>query len=252
MNRMLFRTYKGGSIMSKTILIADDEPEIVDLLRLFLEVEGFTVIEANDGKAALEHIQNSGVDLAVIDIMMPKMDGFQLIKQVRLEYKLPIIILSAKNQDMDKIIGLGLGADDFISKPFSSMEVLARIQAQLRRTYEFNESLPHELPSQTCLGDLVLEHHSCVLNKRGEQIALSAMEYKLLKVFMEAPGRIFTKKQIFEQAWADHYFADDNTIMVQISRLRDKIEDHPRNPIYIKTIRGLGYRFAKKEELHGK
>lgn len=239
-------------MMSKTILIADDEPEIIKLLRLFLEVEGFSVIEAYNGKEALEHIQNNSIDLAVIDIMMPKLDGFELIKLIRKEYKFPILILSAKNQDTDKILGLGIGADDFISKPFSSMELLARIQAQLRRTYEFNESSSVQPIPQTCVGDLSLDHESCILYKREQQVALSAVEYKLLKLFMEAPGRIFTKKQIFERVWDDHYLADDNTIMVQISRLREKIEDQPRNPVYIKTIRGLGYRFAKKEELNVK
>lgn len=238
--------------MGKTILIADDEPEILGLLRLFLEVEGFSVVEANNGEEALVCIQNGGIDLAVIDIMMPKLDGYQLIKLIRKESKLPILILSAKNQETDKIVGLGIGADDFISKPFSSMEVLARIQAQLRRTYEFNEPASGQTDSLTSVGDMSLDHHACLLYKRGQPIPLSSMEYKLLKLFMEAPGRIFTKKQIFEKAWSDHYFADDNTIMVQISRLRDKIEDQPRNPVYIKTIRGLGYRFAKKEELDEK
>ncbi|MCM3337695.1 response regulator transcription factor [Paenibacillus sp. MER TA 81-3] len=238
--------------MGKTILIADDEPEIVALLRLFLEVEGYSVVEASNGKEALAYIQNISIDLAVIDIMMPELDGYQLIKLIRKDYKLPIIILSAKNQETDKILGLGIGADDFISKPFSSMEVLARVQAQLRRTYEFNEADSVALDSQTCVGDMALDHHSCMLYKRGQPISLSSIEYKLLKLFMDAPGRIYTKKQIFEKAWSDQYFADDNTIMVQISRLRDKIEDQPRNPMYIKTIRGLGYRFAKKDELDGK
>lgn len=239
----------GGEIMCKTILIADDEPEIVALLRLFLELEGFTVVEATNGSEALEIVQQSNINLAIIDIMMPKLDGYQLIKLIRKEYKLPIIILSAKNQDADKILGLGIGADDFISKPFNSMEVVARVQAQLRRTYEFNNTTSFSQDGKTSVGDLVLDHHGCTLYKRGKAIPLSAIEYKLLDLFMNAPGRIFTKKQIFEKAWSDHYFDDDNTIMVQISRLRDKIEDQPRNPLYIKTIRGLGYRFIKKDEI---
>ncbi|MCI0768273.1 response regulator transcription factor [Bacillus sp. TL12] len=236
--------------MERTIIIVDDELEIIEILRLFLEMEGFSILEARDGKSALNLIQKFKVDLAIIDIMMPNINGYELIKIVRKEYKMPIIILSAKNQEMDKIMGLGLGADDFISKPFSLLEVLARIQAQLRRTYDFNVSSLNQERSQTCFDDLVLDHRSCVLYKQGREIKLSALEYKLLKLFMGEPGRIFTKKQIFENVWSDYYCSDDNTIMVQISRLREKIEDHARNPVYLKTVRGLGYRFAKKEELN--
>ncbi|MFJ7932580.1 response regulator transcription factor [Peribacillus sp. NPDC096448] len=236
--------------MRRNIIIVDDEPENIEVLRLMLEMEGFSILEAHDGKSALILIQKYKIDLAIIDIMMPKVNGYELIKLVRKEYKMPIIILSAKNQEMDKIMGLGLGADDFISKPFSLLEVLARIQAQLRRTYDFNVSSSNYEHSQTHFNDLVLEHHSCILYKRGHEIKLSALEYKLLKLFMGEPGRIFTKKQIFENVWSDHYYSDDNTIMVQISRLREKIEDYPRNPVYLKTVRGLGYRFAKKEELN--
>ncbi|MFD0769407.1 response regulator transcription factor [Bacillus sp. CGMCC 1.60114] len=236
--------------MERNIIIVDDEPEIIEVLKLFLEMEGFSILEAHDGKLALNLIQKYKIDLAIIDIMMPKVNGYELIKLVRKEYKMPIIILSAKNQEMDKIMGLGLGADDFISKPFSLLEVLARIQAQLRRTYDFNVNPSNHEHSQTHLNDLLLDHHSCTLYKQGNEIKLSALEYKLLKLFMGKPGRIFTKKQIFENVWSDHYYSDDNTIMVQISRLREKIEDYPRNPVYLKTVRGLGYRFAKKEELN--
>lgn len=234
--------------MHNTVLIADDEPDIVSLLKLYLEAEGLSVLEAGNGAEAMDMLRNEPVDLAIVDIMMPELDGYQLIKSVRKECKLPIIIISAKNRDADKIIGLGLGADDFITKPFSPLEVVARVQAQLRRTYEFNDNPAVQDSPHTRVGAFVLDHHSCALYKRGEPIALSANEYKLLKLLMGSPGRIFTKKQIFEKVWSEPYIADDNTIMVQISRLREKIEDQPRNPVYLKTIRGLGYRFAKEEE----
>lgn len=233
--------------MRKTILLVDDESDIIDLLKLFLEKD-FDLLEAHDGQAAAELFTRHSVDLAVIDIMMPHLDGFQLLQWIRKQSKLPVIVLSAKNQETDKIAGLGLGADDFITKPFSPLEVVARIQAQLRRTYEFND--PAAEPTEIRLGDLTLDHEACILYKRGDPIALSAIEYKLLKLFMSKPGRIYTKKQIFENVWSDPYIADDNTIMVQISRLRDKIEDSPRESFYLKTVRGLGYRFAKKDELH--
>ncbi|WP_088549153.1 response regulator transcription factor [Paenibacillus aquistagni] len=239
--------------MRSKILLVDDDPDIIELLKLFLEKE-YKVLVAHNGLEAIECFMRHSIDLAVIDLMMPALDGYELLQWIRKQYKLPVLIVSAKQQETDKIAGLGLGADDFVTKPFSPLEVVARIQAQLRRSYEFNDharSFPDEretLPLK--LGELVLDHEACMLIKRGEAIALSAIEYKLLKLFMSRPGRIYTKKQIFETVWEEPYFADDNTIMVQISRLRDKIEDSSRDPQYIKTIRGLGYRFVKEEELH--
>ncbi|WP_336771141.1 response regulator transcription factor [Bacillus bombysepticus] len=236
----------------KNILIVDDDKDIIDLLKLFLEMENFFVVEASNGEVALKCLEENHIDLAIVDIMMPKMDGYQLIKKIRETLQFPILILSAKSQEVDKIIGLGIGADDFITKPFSALEIIARVQAHLRRSYEFNDKAVKGKEKQIHMGDLVLDHHSCTLYKSSETITLSATEYKILTLFMEEPGRIFTKKQIFESVWSDYYCADDNTIMVHISRLREKLEDSPKNPVYIKTIRGLGYRFARKEELYEK
>ncbi|HDX9683993.1 DNA-binding response regulator [Bacillus cereus] len=238
--------------MKKSILIVDDDKDIIDLLKLFLEMENFFVVEASNGEVALKCLEENHIDLAIVDIMMPKMDGYQLIKKIRETLQFPILILSAKSQEVDKIIGLGIGADDFITKPFSALEIIARVQAHLRRSYEFNDRAVEGKEKQIHMGDLVLDHHSCTLYKSSESISLSATEYKILTLFMEEPGRIFTKKQIFENVWSDYYCADDNTIMVHISRLREKLEDSPKNPVYIKTIRGLGYRFARKEELYEK
>ncbi|HDR6218380.1 MULTISPECIES: response regulator transcription factor [Bacillus cereus group] len=238
--------------MKKNILIVDDDKDIIDLLKLFLEMENFFVVEASNGEVALKCLEENHIDLAIVDIMMPKMDGYQLIKKIRETLQFPILILSAKSQEVDKIIGLGIGADDFITKPFSALEIIARVQAHLRRSYEFNDKAVEGKEKQIHMGDLVLDHHSCTLYKSSETITLSATEYKILTLFMEEPGRIFTKKQIFESVWSDYYCADDNTIMVHISRLREKLEDSPKNPVYIKTIRGLGYRFARKEELYEK
>ncbi|PEQ57477.1 DNA-binding response regulator [Bacillus cereus] len=238
--------------MKKSILIVDDDKDIIDLLKLFLEMENFFVVEASNGEVALKCLEENHIDLAIVDIMMPKMDGYQLIKKIRETLQFPILILSAKSQEVDKIIGLGIGADDFITKPFSALEIIARVQAHLRRSYEFNDRAVEGKEKQIHMGDLVLDYHSCTLYKSNESISLSATEYKILTLFMEEPGRIFTKKQIFENVWSDYYCADDNTIMVHISRLREKLEDSPKNPVYIKTIRGLGYRFARKEELYEK
>ncbi|RCX16686.1 DNA-binding response OmpR family regulator [Fontibacillus phaseoli] len=233
--------------MNRTVLLVDDEPEIVELLRLFLERDGLDILEAGNGEEAWRCIREKKIDLAVIDIMMPKLDGVQLLKLLRTEYKLPVILLSAKNQDSDKILGLHLGADDFIAKPFNPLEVVARIQAILRRTYEFNETA--EVPEQLSIGNLVLDHRDCVIYKDGREIPLTSIEYKLLTAFMQSPGRIFTKQQLFEQVWSDYYYDDANTIMVHISRLREKIEDTPKHPFYIQTVRGIGYKFAKRDEL---
>ncbi|WP_068616867.1 response regulator transcription factor [Paenibacillus tuaregi] len=235
--------------MNPTILVVDDQPDIAELLKLFLEREPYRVIEAYDGIEAWKTIQSEQVDLAVIDIMMPHQDGYQLVKQIRAHYNMPIIFLSAKDQDSDKILGLSLGADDFIVKPFNPLEVVARIQAQLRRAYDLN--MPSQMQAaQTwaSIGELTLNLESCILLHGEEEITLTSTEFKLLETFMMAPGRVFTKKQLFEKVWSDTYWKDDNTVMVHISRLRDKIEKDPRQPVYIKTIRGLGYKFAKEED----
>lgn len=239
--------------MPRTVLLVDDDRDIVEMLKLFLEKEGLRVMEAYDGIEAWTRIRQEKIDLAVLDIMMPRLDGIQLLQMLRTEYKLPLILLSAKKQDDDKIMGLKLGADDFIAKPFNPLEAVARIQAVLRRTYEFNEPAPDETGSagQTAIGELVLDHHHCVLYKAGREISLTAIEYKLLSILMRSPGRIYTKKQLFEQAWSDHYYEDANTVMVHISRLRDKMEDSPKRPVYIRTIRGLGYKFSKKDDWDG-
>ncbi|MBS4538396.1 response regulator transcription factor [Clostridium sp. D2Q-11] len=232
--------------MNEKILVADDEKEIVELLRLYLEKDGFTVIEANDGKEAWDKVKYEDISLAVIDIMMPEINGFELVKRIRAQYQIPIIILSAKNMDSDKILGLGLGADDYITKPFNPLEIIARVQAQLRRSYQFNETLKEiEYPSNICLGELKLDQSSCTLYKNKRVIDLTSTEYKIINYLLKTPGRVYTKKQIFEQIWGEYFDGDDNTIMVHISKIREKIEDDPKHPIYLKTIRGLGYKFEK-------
>ncbi|MFC0211004.1 response regulator transcription factor [Paenibacillus chartarius] len=235
--------------MQSWILIVEDDREIAALVKLFLEKDGHRVIQAFDGQEAWELITSRQVDLAVIDITMPRMDGFELLKRLRTQYKFPVIVISARNSDNDKILGLGLGADDFIAKPFNPLEVVARVQAQLRRAFEFNEPRERNGAEDTTeIGHLVLNHASCTLYRRNEAIPLTSLEYKLLRTFMHSPGRIFTKRELFELVWSETYLEDDNTIMVQISRLRDKIEEHPKQAGYIRTVRGLGYKFAAKED----
>ena len=231
--------------MTYKILIADDEEEIVEILELYLEKDGFQVIKAGDGLEAWELIQKIKIDMAVLDIMMPNIDGFNLTKKIREDYNIPIIILSAKNQDNDKILGLGLGADDYITKPFNPLEVSARIQAQLRRFYNLNSNTANE-NKKIVIGKVSLDTFNMLVKVDEGEVALTSFEYKILKLLMENSGKIFTKREIFELVWEDNYFGDDNTIMVHISNLREKIEPNPRKPIYLKTIRGLGYKFEKK------
>ncbi len=236
--------------MGYRILLADDEHEIIDFLKLYLDKEGYQIVEAADGKAAYEKIQTEKIDLALIDIMMPHVNGFELIKLIRETHNIPVIILSAKCEASDKILGLGLGADDYITKPFEPLEVVARVDANIRRFYKLGAS-EEQKQEEIMARDLRLDLKQCVLFKRLEKqeeqlIELTSIEFKILQLFMQSPGRVFTKKQIYEAAWEDSYVTDDNNIMVYISKLRNKLGENEESP-YIKTIRGLGYKFIPVE-----
>ncbi|MDO7908801.1 response regulator transcription factor [Paenibacillus sp. JX-17] len=235
--------------MTRTILLVDDDADICALIKLFLDQEGYETVTAADGIEALAYLKQQEIHLAVVDLMMPRMNGIELLQQLRTIYRLPVIVLSAKSEDSDKILGLRLGADDFITKPFNPLEVVARIHAMLRRTYDFNV-LPSSglYPQQLQCGDLLLDQQDCLLYRKGTPVPLTAIEYRLMQTLMSSPGRVFTKKQLFEQVWSETYAEDANTIMVHISRLRDKVEDSPREPVYIQTIRGLGYKFTRRAE----
>ncbi|HIY21198.1 MAG TPA: response regulator transcription factor [Candidatus Flavonifractor merdigallinarum] len=224
--------------MSAAILIAEDDADIRGLLRLYLEGEGYRVLEAEDGAQALELAREDPPDMAILDIMMPGMNGFELTRALRKFSDVPILILSAKSQDNDKILGLNLGADDYIAKPFNPVEIVARVKAQLRRAARTTGDVLQ-------VRDLSLDTASFQLTKGGEAILLTPMEYKILALLMRSPGRIFTKIQLYEGAVGPYFEGDDNTMMVHISKLRDKIEDDPKNPRYIITVRGLGYKLEK-------
>ena len=227
--------------MAYTILIADDEREIRELLRLYLEKDGYHVLEAEDGCEALSILEQEEVDMALLDIMMPKADGYKVLKKIREGSNIPVMILSAKNQDADKILGLDLGADDYLAKPFNPMEAMARINSNIRRFYSLGAK-SQEL-KQLKVKDLCLDTESCLVYKGGKPIDLTSVEYKLLRLFMENPGRVYTKQQVYENVWGEEYAIVDNNIMVCISRLRAKLSED--NSAYIKTIRGLGYRMER-------
>ncbi|KAJ53915.1 DNA-binding response OmpR family regulator [Clostridium tetanomorphum] len=226
------------------ILIAEDEQDIRELLELHLIKEGFDVFQAEDGVKALKVFNEKHIDLVILDIMMPKMDGFKVLKRIREHSEVPIMFLTARAEDVDKILGLGLGADDYIVKPFSTMEFIARMQALLRRTYKYSGL---QSGGDLINGSLKLNKESCVFYKDEKEVELNAKEYKILELFMENIGKVHTKKQIYERVWGEPYYEDDNTIMVHISHIRDKIEDNPKEPKYLKTIRGIGYKLEKIE-----
>lgn len=228
--------------MAYTILIADDEKEIRDLLRLYLENEKYIVLEAEDGQQALDLLHRNSVNLCLLDIMMPNMDGYQTLKEIRKESNIPIMFLSAKDADAEKILGLNLGADDYIAKPFNPLELVARVNSNIRRFCSLGTTETGE--SKTIkVRDLVLDTESCTLSKEGNEITLSSVEYKIMEMFMLHPGKVFTKQQIYEYGWGEEYIIADNNIMVCISKLRAKLGDE--DGTYIKTIRGLGYRLEK-------
>lgn len=233
--------------MGYKILIADDEPEIRDLLRLYLEKDGYEVLEAAGGLEALNILKTERPDLAILDIMMPGPDGYRVLRNIRETSNIPVILLSAKSADSDKILGLDLGADDYITKPFVPLEAVARVHSALRRFYDLGsgqKALPENRILQT--KTLRLDLKSCLLYRKDEKIVLTSVEFKIMKLFLENPGKVFTKQQLFEAGWEESYMLSDNNVMVCISKLRAKLDCDGRQ--YIRTIRGLGYRLEDEGE----
>jgi len=233
--------------MKYTILAADDETELLDVMELYLEKENIQLLKADNGKQALKIFSEQKIHLLLLDIMMPEMDGYTVLKEVRKTSKIPVIILSAKIEAHEKILGLELGADDYISKPYNPLEAAARIKAQLRRGYDFAESaLATEIIT---LNGLKLDLLAGELSKFDEPIPLTSTEYKILTYLMKNPDRVYTKRQIYEQVWDDYYIENDSTLMMHISNLRAKIEDDPKNPTILKTVKGLGYKVISQTKL---
>ena len=219
------------------ILVVDDEPKIADLLKVCLEMQGMEVSCAENGREALEILAKCPADMILTDIMMPVMDGYEFVSELRKRSNVPVMFLTAKGDILDRIKGLNVGADDYLVKPFDPMEAAARVSATLRRCYGYDRTPGTK--KLTC-GDLSLDTLSKRLYKKDVPIELTALEYKMIEVFMENQGRVLTKNQIYEAAWDQDKFPDDNSIMVAISKLRGKISDESHD--YIKNIRGLGYR----------
>jgi len=230
--------------MSNHILVVDDEKEIADLIELYLMNEGFTIHKCYDGITAMEEVRNQLMDLAILDVMLPDLDGFTLCRKIREEYNYPIIMLTAKIEDIDKIRGLTIGADDYITKPFNPLEVIARVKAQLRRYKSYNDAQADS--SNTFeIGGLMIdnERHECSLY--GKPVALTPIEFKILWTLCENDGKVVSSESLFETVWGEEYLDCNNTVMVHIRRLREKLGEPPRNPKYIKTVWGVGYKIEK-------
>ena len=225
-----------------TILIADDEAEIADLIALHLEKEGYHIIKVSDGREAIHTIQSYSIDLAILDIMMPELDGYEVTRQIREKYHMPIIFLSAKTSDLDKITGLVMGADDYMTKPFNPMELVARVNAQLRRSMQLNSSTTEE-HSVLEAGGLTIDSEQRTVILYGESIVLTPKEFDILYLLARHPRKVFSAENIFQQVWGEEYFESGNTVMVHIRTLRKKLgEDKSKNK-WIKTIWGVGYTF---------
>ena len=228
------------------ILLVEDDREISEMLEEFLIQEAFEVVPAFDGLEACEKFEDGEFDLVLLDLMIPKMSGMDVMKTIREKSVVPILIVSAKDSLLDKSLGLELGADDYITKPFVMAEVLARIKANLRRTnqYATGSSRKQEEPATLSCGDIQLNPADFTVRKRGKKIDLTAKEFEILRLLMQNPKKVYTKEQIYSLVWEDAYLGDENAVNVHISRLRNKIEDDARNPEYIITVWGFGYRIG--------
>ncbi|MFP3916546.1 response regulator YycF [Lysinibacillus telephonicus] len=235
--------------MTKTILVVDDEKPIADILQFNLVKEGYQVICAYDGDEALEKIEEQQPDLMLLDIMLPKRDGMEVCREVRKKYDFPIIMLTAKGSEIDKVLGLEMGADDYVTKPFSTRELIARVKANMRRLKA--SSQVEEIKEETndiTVGALIIQPEAYLVLKRGESIELTHREFELLHYLAKHIGQVMTREHLLQTVWGYDYFGDVRTVDVTIRRLREKIEDNPSHPNWIVTRRGVGYYLRNPEQ----
>lgn len=226
------------------ILLVEDDAEISEMLKNYLTAENYCVVCAFDGQEACERFDVETFSLVLLDLMIPKISGMDVMQHIRKNSVVPMIIISAKDTEADKTLGLGLGADDYITKPFSVVEVLARIKANIRRVAQYDQT-KEDTPLLLRAGELVMNLSDHTLTKRGIPLDLTAKEYELLRLLMQNPKRVYTKEQLYHLVWNDAYVGDENAVNVQISRLRNKVEDDSRNPRYILTVWGIGYKLGE-------
>lgn len=228
--------------MSSSILVVDDNKDIREMLEIYLVNEGYRVILSDDGLDAIDKLDKNEVDLIILDIMMPNLDGIKACLKIREKNQLPIILLSAKSEDCDKILGLNIGADDYVTKPFNPIELIARVKSQLRRYIHFSGKVESK---NLIIDNLEINKDSREVFVNGEFVRLTPLEFNILDLLIENRGRVLSTRQIYENIWDEPYYNDSNTIAAHIRNIREKIEFNPKNPEFIKLVWGVGYKFDK-------
>lgn len=227
----------------ETVLVCDDDEAILESLRIYLGSEGYNVLTASNGIEALRQVEGNTVHCVVLDIMMPQLDGLKTTLKIREKYNFPIILLSAKSEDFDKITGLGFGADDYVTKPFNPLELVARVKSQIRRYVSLGSMVIKD--TQLVTGGVILDTDTKKVTVDGEPVKLTAMEYKILEYLMTNMERVLSSSQIYEAVWGEPSYSSEKTVTVHIKNLRDKIEINPKDPKYLKVVYGLGYKCEK-------
>ncbi|MCK8611085.1 response regulator YycF [Apilactobacillus sp. 1-1-2] len=235
--------------MMAKILVVDDEKPITDIEKFNLEKEGYDVVVAYDGEEALQKVEEEAPDLIILDLMLPKVDGLEVAREVRKTHDMPIIMVTAKDSELDKVLGLELGADDYVTKPFSNRELVARVKANLRRqSNNDNGQVADNENKDIKIGDLVIHPEAYTVTKRGENIELTHREFELLHYLAQHIGQVMTREHLLQTVWGYDYFGDVRTVDVTVRRLREKVEDNPSHPIWLITRRGVGYYLRNSEQ----
>ena len=229
------------------VLIVEDDEQIRDGIEIYLKSQGYVVFKAGDGFEGLEVIRKNEIHLAIVDVMMPRMDGIRMVMELRKSYNFPVIMLSAKSEEVDKIMGLNMGADDYVTKPFQPLELLARVNSQLRRYTRFS-GMSHEEKEKRAyvytIGGLELNEDTVEVRVDGELVKMTPMEFKILQLLIKSPGRVFSAEEIYERVWEERAINTD-TVMVHVRHIREKIEINPKEPKYLKVVWGVGYKIEK-------
>ena len=232
---------------SYNILVVDDDREIVRSLAKLLEVEGYQVYKAYHGLEALDILMERQIHLILLDVMMPKLNGLSALMKIREKNNIPVIMLSAKTEESDKVLGLSMGADDYVTKPYNTAELMARVKSQLRRYFSLGAASDRQDEDVLKNGGLTLNRNTKILLVDGEQVRLTAIQYKIVELLMSHPGYVFSAEEIYSQIWQEDAYGVENTVMVHIRRIREKIEITPKNPKYLKVVWGIGYKIEKFE-----
>ena len=228
------------------ILVCDDDREIVDAIEIYLTQEGYHVLKAYDGMQAIQMLEREEIQLLIIDVMMPKLDGIRATLKIREKSSIPIIILSAKSEDVDKILGLNIGADDYVTKPFNPLELVARLKSQLRRYTKLGNLPADDGENVYQVGGLLVNDDLKEVSVEGEPVKLTPIEYNILLLLVKNPGKVFSIEQIYESIWNEEAIGADNTVAVHIRHIREKIEINPKEPRYLKVVWGIGYKIEKQ------